>query len=789
MKVSYTWLQTYFDKPLPKPEKVKDLLTMHSFEVESIEDVDKDFILDVKVMPDRAHDCLSHLGIAREVSVIAGIPLKKEFLTQKELNAPESNIFRADIEDPKLCKRFSVLIIENVEVKESPLWLKRFLESIGERSVNNIVDATNFVMFSLGQPLHAYDMALLKDQNGAYRILVRNAKAMEKASTLDGKEYVLSEEDLVITDGNSNVVLGIAGIKGGKATEITTHTKSIVLESANFNPIKIRATAKRLGLRTGASIRFENDITPELTTEALAFASELIFNIAKTDDTRVEGVVDLHPGKTNLYKIGVTLSEIKNHLGVDISHSDVVAIFRKLSLSLELVKNLREKFLQTALSLNGSRYKFGASVLRDSPSEFDCSGLVAYSAMQAGIVLPRMSVDQYVFCTNQSENDITPGDLIFALTEGGTAHTESKEWMKGTLVPEGIDHVGIMISKEEVFHTSIHNPNGARTESLKDFLKIRDLRAFRKIPEIDGEERLVLTIPALRLDLRTKEDLIEEIGRIYGYENIKSKPIKPTLLTPEINQIAHYSNLIRNVLLEKGFSEVYTSVFTNDGQVELLNPLARDKSFLRKSLVSGLQTSLELNSLNADLLGLSQIKIFEIGNVFEKNEEYLSLGLGIFNTKTHKGKKNDEEIAGIFQTLGKLIGAMLEPKRDHDIYHLDIGNVIATLPAPTVPLEFKYDDSQLKYKKISSYPFVLRDIAVFVPKDVSADELLGVIEGEAGNLLVNSMKFDEFKKDDLISYAHRLVFQSLEKTLTDDGVNVIMKKINESIASKGWQVR
>jgi phenylalanyl-tRNA synthetase beta chain len=306
---------------------------------------------------------------------------------------------------------------------------------------------------------------------------------------------------------------------------------------------------------------------------------------------------------------------------------------------------------------------------------------------------------------------------------------------------------------------------------------------------LEDEPRYVVTIPAERLDLRIKEDLIEEIGRIYGYENISHKKVNPYVRSLEINRKAYYCDLIRNSLVDMGFSEVYTYAFTGNGQVELQNPLAVDKAFLRESLVSGLENSLALNTPNMDLLGCSQIKIFEIGNVFPSDKEYLSLGLVVKNQKGHKGKSEDEEVEDTLDSLKDLFGQKFESTREGSVHHLDLGSVIAKLPELKETLPYEHDDSSFKYKNVSQYPFVLRDIAAFVPTETGSDNLQEVIKKESGDLLVNASLFDEFKKDNLVSYAFRLVFQSQKKTLTDDEVNVIMNNVTKAIKKKGWQVR
>ena len=165
---------------------------MHAFEIESIEKVGEDSVLDIKVLPDRSHDSMSHRGIALEVALLSGIQIKDEIRNLPQESALESNVLKVEVQDTKLCKRFSALVMENIEVKESPVWLKDRLMTIGQRSVNNIVDATNYVMFSLGQPLHAYDRDLLKEEGEGWKIVVRTAEEGESLTVLDGKEYALT---------------------------------------------------------------------------------------------------------------------------------------------------------------------------------------------------------------------------------------------------------------------------------------------------------------------------------------------------------------------------------------------------------------------------------------------------------------------------------------------------------------------------------------------------------------------------------------------------------------------
>ncbi len=771
MRISYNWLQEYFEAPLPKAEELGKLLTMHAFEVESIEIVGNDKVLDIKVLPDRSHDSLCHIGIAREISVLANVKLKPELSDPKEMSAPESNVLRVDIEDTKKCRRFSALVIEHIEVKESPDWLKASLESMGQRSVNNVVDATNFVMFNMGQPLHAYDKDLLTADGGS-KIVVRGAKSGETLTALDNKEYSFDENDLLIVDGNTNKPLGVAGVKGGKACEISTKTKHLILEAANFDPISVRKTAKKLGLRTDASVRFENEITPDLTLRALKEVSDLLFRIAKTDETQVEGLVDIYPRRPNPYTVGVSLTEINHVLGISISQNEVESILNRKGYAWELI-NPREKIVETAGAVIGAPYKFGASVSYDSPRLFDCSSLVAYAYTRAGLAVPRMCAEQYAFGQEISETDALPGDIVF---------------FKGQRkdVPEGIPgHDGIYVGNGEMIHAGgvdIGYGQVVRENIVDSKYTPTGLVGYRRLVPND-EVRYVVTIPAERLDLTIKEDLIEEVGRTYGYEGLKPKAIQVSNVPVEIEKSNHYAQVLRAFFLERGFSEVITYVFRQEGEVSLQNPLASDKAFLRANLASGMNEALLLNNHNKDLLGLEEVKIFEIGNVFTSDGEFLSVAFS--------GGKIEE----VSNELSKLLGTDITFDLQGKVYESNLSKVLDALLVPTVLVpEVAHIADSARFTAFSQYPVVLRDIAVFVPEGEANGDIIEIVKKEAGDLLVNFRLFDTFTKEfpegKKTSYAYRLVFQSMDKTLSDEEINPIMEKVSADLnARAGWQVR
>ena len=759
MKVSLNWLSDYIVGQLPSAEEIALKLTMHSFEIEGVEKIGEDFVIDVKTLPDRSHYALSHYGIAYEIVLVFGFTLKPK----KEIKLPEvSKELVVEIEDSKLCRRYSSAVIKNIKVGPSPEWLKACLEAVGQKSINNIVDIANYVMLSIGQPTHIFDLDKLttRQQNNkkTYNIQIQKLKKLEKFVALDNKEYELQEGTLAIADGNSGKTLAIAGVKGGRDAGVTEETTDILLESANFDPITVRKTGRALGLLTDAQKRFENEITPELTIQGL---SDLISLITEIAGGTVEGFVDNYPKPVKSYKLGVSLREINETLGTGLKEKEVMDILERLRFEYKIVEP-HSHVVEIAKSLVGKPYKYGASISYDAPLSFDCSSFTAYLYKEAGVQIPRISVDQFVWGESINEVDTIPGDLIFSNTHlniHNIFHTESKEFLRGTKIEKTLDHVGVFIGEGKVIHAMEGGDGVVVIENINESERFQEVVGFRRMAKVD-DMRFVITAPYERYDLRIKEDLIEEIGRIYGYEHIKAKLPKKSK-APKLNPEFALAETIRAKLIEDGYCEVYTYALRDKGEVELANPLANDKAFLRSNLKDGVKESLELNKRNKDLLGLKEIKIFEIGNVFNKDAE-----------KTYVCIATEKEIKEFkIEDIRKEMGSEIK-----------LGEIT----------EFpEHKISKNKFKPISMYPFIVRDIAVWVPESTDKKRLISIIKDEGGELLVKEpMQFDEFTKEGRTSYAYRMIFQSMERTLTDEEVNIIMNRITEKMhANKGWQVR
>jgi len=684
MKVSHAWLQTYFDKPIPSADALAELFTFHSFEVEGIERLRDstyrltDTVIDAKVLPDRAHYCLSHRGMAEEVSFLTKQPLKSS-RSSKSILVSLDNKPIIKIEDPHFCRRYMGRYVELNADKSSTCsvtaaklssgpnteQMRAFLAAIGQRSISPIVDATNFVMFDVGQPLHAFDADKVQGT-----IVVRAAKKGEKIELLDssegpGKEVELLASDHVIADDIGP--LAIAGVKGGKRAGITASTNHIIIESANFDPTTVRRTATRLDLRSESSKRYENEITPELASLGMNDVSILVSQ--------------------------------------------------------------------------------------------------AYPAAKFGPI-----VDQY------------PVKAIHTMITFDPILVEMR--------------LGIRIPPREI----------------KDILE----RMAIAIADEEGTGKWRLTIPFTRLDLKIQEDIVEEVGRIYGYGHIQG--ILPPISKANVPVLPMYylSEMIKNILVEQGFSEVSLYSLVAKGEIETAYPLARDKAFARANLTDGMMACVEKNALNADLLGLDVIKVFEIGRVFGKDGEFTMLSIGAGQVKKVKGEKVDNILVDSWEVLNNELGKNLGTGSDANI-STDNGisspkvivkgtnavceiNLDELLKSYKVPSNALYSDlhfspaSPNMYRKISPYPFIVRDIAVFVLENIEAENVWfaiekGIANAGASGLLARHYLFDTFKKDGKVSYAFRMVFQSMDKTLTDDEANKIMEKINIEMKGKGWEVR
>jgi phenylalanyl-tRNA synthetase beta chain len=323
MKVSYRWLQEWVRVDI-SPAELADKLTMAGLEVEEtrslVQDGTEDVILDISLTPNRG-DCLGMLGIAREVAQITDSPLQLPRIKLREVAPETEKRVKVRIEDTDGCPRYTARLVQNVKVGPSPNWLQMRLAVSGIRSVNNVVDATNYVLLEWGQPLHAFDFDQLSGG-----IVVRRASQGEGLTTLDGVKRVVDEDMLVIADHRRAVA--IAGVMGGADTEVTPDTRNVLLECACFNPGYIRRTSRRLGLGTDSSYRFERGVDIAALPQALDRAAQLIQQLAGGDISR--GMIDEYPHPVSPVEVDLRFERVNRVLGTNLSASEIIRFMKRL---------------------------------------------------------------------------------------------------------------------------------------------------------------------------------------------------------------------------------------------------------------------------------------------------------------------------------------------------------------------------------------------------------------------------------------------------------------------------
>ena len=287
----------------------------------------KDTVLDIGITPNRA-DCLSVLGIAREIAALTAKTIRYPRIAINENDEDIKTISSVTLDDPDFCPRYSARIIKNVTIKPSPAWMKERLEAAGLRAINNIVDVTNFVMLEIGQPLHAFDFRFLEEG----RIVVRRSQEGEHFTSLDEKDHILKADTLMICDGIKPVA--IAGIMGGLNSEVKDDTSTILLESAYFNPSSIRRSARWLGMGTDAAYRFERGVDPEGVIRALNRAAQLMAELGGGSVCR--GYIDEYPKKIEtVTNIPLRVQRVNDILGTTITGAEMIGILESLEMTVK----------------------------------------------------------------------------------------------------------------------------------------------------------------------------------------------------------------------------------------------------------------------------------------------------------------------------------------------------------------------------------------------------------------------------------------------------------------------
>jgi phenylalanyl-tRNA synthetase beta chain len=324
MLISHNWLRELTGTKL-SPQEAGDRLTNVGLAVDVVEARGDDFVLDVEVASNRP-DCLSHVGVARELAVIENSQVSSPKSEPPKTQGKAADSGAVEIRDPDLCPRYAARVVRGVKIAPSPEWLVKRLETIGQRPINNVADITNYVLHELGQPLHAFDLAKLAEK----KIVVRRAAKDESIKTLDGAERKLDEQMLVIADAKRAVA--VAGVMGGEDSEISNATTDVLIESAYFTPASVRRTARLLGLHTEASHRFERGADPEGVLRAQERCVSLICEIA--GGVATEDALDIYPSRFSQGAVGLRRERVEAITGLRVSDAEKLRILAALGFEL-----------------------------------------------------------------------------------------------------------------------------------------------------------------------------------------------------------------------------------------------------------------------------------------------------------------------------------------------------------------------------------------------------------------------------------------------------------------------
>jgi len=476
MKFSFNWIQSFFNKKLPEPKKLADLITLYAFEVEKIEKFDRDFILDINVLPNRGPDCFSHLGIVRELAAILNLKIveqKPKLIEDKENKAQD--FIKITVSEKSACQRYTARVILDVKVQPSPDFIQERLKTCGLRPINNIVDISNYVMLETGQPLHAFDLEKISDR----KIIVRKSKGREKIITLDEEKYDLDKDILIIADSKSP--LAIAGIKGGKKAEIEQKTKKVVIEAANFNQKIIRQASKKIDLKTDASWRFEHGLDPNLTTEAADLAAALIQEFA--GGKICQGFVDFYPKKVLPKKIILDLAFVEKLIGLNIPQVKIKNILNKLQFG---VKERGVGKLEIKVPTFRLDVSFPEDLVEEIVRIYGYQKVPARLPM-ATLIPPEKNLD--IIWEYRTKN---------ILKEAGFSEVLNYSFLS----KEDIDNFGL--SQPKLGILEIENPTSADFQYLRPSLITNLLKDVKKNQK------------------NFKEIKIFELGKIYKYQNSKT---------------------------------------------------------------------------------------------------------------------------------------------------------------------------------------------------------------------------------------------------------------------------
>jgi len=627
MKFSYNSIKRLVPEVGSKQHVIEEL-SMRAFETEDA----PGSVFDSEIPHNRYADSASHLGVAREYAIITDKKLVEPELASV-FPAKSKGLVNIKIDNKDDCPRYGACVFELGKNDKTPSWMVQILTDCGLRPISPVVDILNYVMLEIGQPMHAFDADKLE---GA--IHVRRAKVGEKITTIDDQEFKLSKDDIVIADKVR--AQAIAGIKGGKPAEIGAKTRTIVVESANFDQVAIYKTSKRLGLITDASIRFGHGLSPELVEIGLNRAATLLQEVA---GAKLLDCLDVYPKKQSREIIGFDIDKFNSLTGLEFSANDAWNTLKKLG------------FKKTPFKSKSERHEF------------------------------------------------------------------------------------------------------------------------------------MVEVPPLRRDVSIFEDLVEEVVRLYGINELKSRAPHISITPAKEQDITIFKDQLRRILTGIGYTEVYNYVFAKNGTstaYEFEKPLAEDKKYLRQTLADNLEQNLGDNARFS-----SEIRLFEIGSVFDlRAGERFSLGLAIKS----KPEKSFLELKGAVEELLKGLGLSdftLVPEKKEltiktsnrvlgRIWHGKRDTAFAELEAEEL---MRQEQGEREYRPISKYPAVIRDLSLALKQQVSVGEILAEIDLAGAKDVVDVDLIDYYDPQHL---TFRIIFQSDKRTLKDSEVTEEFNRIVSRLKKK-----
>ena len=714
-----------------------------------------DVVFELEITPNRP-DCLSLIGVAREIRAETGNPLKLPTVDLKESSTNAGDLTSVTIDAPELCPRYTARVIQGVKVAESPAWLQQRLESVGIGVINNIVDITNFVLMEYGQPLHAFDYDKLTEN----RIVVRRATDIEQITTLDEVERELTPDMLVIADAEKPVAL--AGIMGGYDSEITETTCDVLLESAYFNPSSVRATAKALGISTEASYRFERGADPGVVLAALDRAAQLIAELA--GGTVCEGTVDVYPGQQPLTEIQLRPERVNFVLGTTLEAVEMVQILNRLGFDVDTTGEVYQVTVPT----------FRSDITREIDLIEEIARVHGYDNIPTALPkgdIPVPAPDPKTEVRRRIKHFLLAAGMMEAVNYSfcdpncfDKIRLNANDPLRNTLQLRNPLSPEMSVLRTTLLPGLLENAQANKNHQVSDIALFEISNVF--IPEegLEGE------MPRSKEFERIAGILTGNVIRGTILDRVIPEP-SGRLILSEVEQF-----LMNSDGGEIRFEHLKEIIGALDGSIIYSNPYRPPDFFDIKGVIEGMLEACDISDYTFEKTDES---IFHPGynakvlldDKQASSNYYLPQCLGIFG-ETHPEVLEKYNLSDKPHDL-----------RDEDrvyLFEFDFGALV------------KAAKLSKSFEPISSYPRVRRDLSIVVDKGMIEDGFSNQIVNfiyEKGEKLVESVRpFSVYSgkplEEDEISLAYTIIYYSMTETLTDEYVNSVHEYITQGLKQR-----